>query len=411
MSVIKYICANRKVWIAGLIIFVSVYSCIEVFYPVLDNKTGLLVVDALITNESRSYDVYIYRSTSSLKNKTSYVKGAYVSIYDNSGKENMLKEITTGHYITDSKTFIGESGKKYILYIRTSGGEEYLSDTCTMYGTSTIDHIYFRKNQKYSENGIDEVSGLSFYVDGQVASTGNSYLRWDFNEDWKILVQYPALYIYNGGSSFTENAAKNIVCWKKAKSTDIIIHSFQDNGTAVVKDKEIGFFIPEQTDRFNVRYSIFVNQYAISREEYEYWNKLKQTNDETGGIFERQPFSISGNIRNTRNSREAVLGYFQVASVCSQRLYVNPNDVSKLGLPLFQNTCGVKVYQLGDMGESGLFQTIPEIYDYITRHDSVLVAPFYKDDIGELLGLFVSSHVCTDCALSGDPRKPDFWIE
>jgi hypothetical protein len=410
MSVFTGMYSNKKVWLSGLIIFVSVYSCVEVFYPELDNKAGLMVVDALITNESRSYDVFIYRSVSSLSSKTTYVKGAYVSVFDNSGKENKLKEVSTGHYITDNKTFFGEAGKKYILYIRTSGGDEYLSDTCTMYGNSTIDQVYFRKNQKYSENGIDQVSGVSFYVDGQVSSTDNCFLRWDFNEDWKILVQYPSLFVYNGGSSFTENAAKNIVCWKKAKSTDIIIHSFQDNGIAVVKNKEIGFFIPEQSDRFNVRYSILVNQYAISLKEYEYWNKLKETNEETGGIFERQPFSISGNIRNIRNSREAVLGYFQVATVSSKRLYVNPNDVSILGLPLFQNVCGAKVYQLGDMGETEIFRTIPEIYDYITRHDSVLVTPFYND-FGVLRGMVVSSHVCTDCGLSGDPKKPDFWIE
>jgi hypothetical protein len=393
-----------------IIVIVSVYSCVETFFPELVNKAGFLVVDAVITNESRSYDVYLTRSVSTLNSKVIVVKGAYVSVTDNSGKEFILQEVSAGHYITDSKKFLGEIGKKYFLYIKTSGGDEYRSDTCTMYGISTIDQIYYKRNTKYSENGIDESTGISIYIDGTVSDKNDCFLRWDFNEVWETEVPYPPEYAFSGTNIFTPVAEKNKYCWKNARSKDILIHSFQEQQNPVVKNKEIGFFITNQSDRFNVKYSVLVNQYTISRIEFEFWNKLKETNEEAGGIFEKQPYSISGNIKNLKNPEEVVLGYFQVESVYSKRLYIGPYEIGSLKLPLYPSTCELRTYKIGDTVETGRIRTLSEIYSYISRRDSVLVSPYYND-YGVITGMITTSRSCADCSVSGDPKKPGFWTK
>jgi hypothetical protein len=251
MSIFKIIYSYKKSWLTLLMIFISVCSCVDVFYPQLENKAGLLIIDALITDESRSYDVYISRTVSARTTNTTMVKGAAVKIYDDSGNQNSLQEIAAGHYITDSKKFIGVVGKKYVLYIKTSDGSEYRSDTCKMYGTSSIDQVYFRKTKKFAENGTDELTGISFFIDGHITSKENCYLRWDFNEDWKIVVPYAPEYVFSAPNTFTPVPEKNKFCWKKAKSSDILIHSFQDQGDLVVREQEVGFRIPSQSDRFN----------------------------------------------------------------------------------------------------------------------------------------------------------------
>jgi len=410
MSIFKHICSYKKSWLTLLVIFISVYSCVDVFYPQLDNKSGLLVIDALITDESRAYDVYISRSVSALTTKTTMVKGATVKIYDDSGNQNSLQEIATGHYITDSKKFTGVVGKKYVLYIKTSDGSEYRSDTCKMYGTSSIDQVYFRKTIKIAENGTDELTGISFFIDGHVTNKEDCYLRWDYNEDWKIVVPFVPEFSFSAPSTFTAIPEKNKVCWKKAKSTDILVHSFQDQGDPIVREQEVGFIIPNQSDRFNERYSILVNQYAISRKEYDFWNLLKQTNEEVGSIFERQPYSLSGNIKNISDPKEAVLGYFQVASISSKRLYIDAYQIGRLFIPLPPETCELKAYLIGDIVDIGRLTSLSAIYGYIISRDSILVRPSYND-FGVLNGMIASAHRCTDCAVSGDPKKPGFWIE
>jgi hypothetical protein len=401
---------HKRNWVTILVISLTVYSCIETFFPELENSTGMLVVDALITDQSRSYDVYLSRSVSSLSSKITMVKSAIVKISDNSGNVFVLKESGSGHYITDSKIFRGEAGKKYVLYIRTNNGEEFQSDTCTMPGVSKIDQVSFKKNVKFSEDGKTEMEGISFYADGSVTDKENCFVRWDYNETWKIAVPYFPEFSFILPNVFTPVPEKNKYCWKYANSSSILVHSFQDQATPVVKEKEIAFFVPNESDRFNERYSILVNQYAISQQEYDYWNRLKQTNEDPGGIFERQPYSISGNIRNLKNQKDPVLGYFQVASVSSMRFYVNYYEVLNLKLPLLFPSCDVRTIQIGDSTETGRVTTFGEIYSYITKHDSTMLRPYYND-FGILRGMIITSRKCADCSASGNPVKPSFWLD
>ena len=400
---------NRRNGLVLILILISVYSCIETFFPQLPNKTGYLVIDALITNEARSYDVYLTRSITALNSKVTYVKGAYVSITDTTGKEYLLQEISTGHYVTDLNKFKGQVGNKYILHVKT-GIDEYRSDTCKMYGTSKIDRLFIGKSSKFTENGIAEQDGMSLYLDGEVNDKNSSYLRWDFNEVWEFAASYPSMYTFSAPSTFTFIEPKNRYCWKNAKSSDIVLHSFQDQDKGVIKNKEIAFFLTNVTDRFTLRYSVLVNQYSISRKEYEFWNMLMASNQNGGGIFEKQPYSLSGNIHNLRNPDEVVLGYFQVSGIASQRIFIDPKDIINLKLMVMGNPCGTKTYIFGDPGDTGPFTSLKQINDYIIKHDSVLVVPYWNDN-GALVGMTATSKPCSDCSLTGDLNKPTFWVD
>jgi hypothetical protein len=391
-----------------LVIIVSVYSCIETFFPPLPNKTGYLVIEALITDEARSYDVYLTRSITALNSKVTYVKGATVSISESDGKEYFLQEISSGHYITDSKKFLGKVGGKYVLHIK-AGSDVYESDTCSMCGSSAIDRLYLGKSSKFFDNGASEVMGLSIYLDGSVSDISN-YVRWDFSETWKYSTAYPPYYSFTPPSTFNPITPTSLTCWKSARSTDILISSFQDQKSGLIRNKEVAFFLTNASDRFNQRYSILVNQYIISRAEYDFWNAMKASNQESGGIFEKQPYTTSGNIRNLRSPSEVVLGYFQVASIRSMRLYVDPYDLFRFRLFPMNNPCNTTTYTLGYQGDTGPLRSINSIYDYIIGHDSVIVRPYWNDN-GALVGIVGTSKACADCAVTSDPNKPAFWTD
>ena len=49
--------------------------------------------------------------------------------------------------------------------------------------------------------------------------------------------------------------------------------------------------------------------------------------------------SVPGNIHNKSNPSELVLGYFQVSAVEPKSIYITPDDIAALNLPVYQYEC------------------------------------------------------------------------
>jgi hypothetical protein len=170
-------------------------TCIDNFNPELRSLKAVLVVDALITNEHRSYEVKLSRTTPSQDSVKDMESGAEVIIKDQNGNESKLYETSAGIYKTDSLGFHGETGNTYTLYIKTPGGTEYESDPCIMYPVQQIDTIYYFKDQEFQNNGTEIHDGIRIFIDSENAGNGN-YFRWIYNEWWKFSVPTPKLYDY-----------------------------------------------------------------------------------------------------------------------------------------------------------------------------------------------------------------------
>ena len=162
-------------------------TCIDPFKPNLKGTTSLLIVDALLTNENRSYAFKLSWTTQTQNTKPVMVSGAMVTIRDKNGVSTNLTETEAGVYKTDSLTFLGETGNSYVLEIRTSEGAEYVSDTCTMYPVQPIDNIYFNKDQEFVNNGTEIQDGIRISLDSENNGDGK-YVRWLYNEWWKFSV-------------------------------------------------------------------------------------------------------------------------------------------------------------------------------------------------------------------------------
>ena len=105
----------------------------------------------------------------------------------------------------------------------------------------------------------------------------------------------------------------NEFCWKYSHSSDILIHSdviLQESSEP--EKMPLLFIASDNSDRLLIHYSILVKQHSISKEEYDFWNNIKQVNEAGDDIFGKQPYMVDGNIHNISNPDEKVLGYFQV---------------------------------------------------------------------------------------------------
>ena len=400
--------------IKSLIIFLLtglLCTCIDPYNIEFRKSETLLVVDALLTDEENSYYVRLSRTNTIQSEDPSMVSGASVRINEIDGISVFLQETAPGIYKTDSLTFKGRIGNSYTLSIVTPEGNEYESEACLMYPGDQIEKIYYDKDQEILNNGTEIKEGIRIFIDSE--TNGDSrFVRWMYNESWKILVPDPKKYDYLNDSTIIEAPVRQL-CWGSNTSDEIIIQSAAAGSLNKIEKKPILFIDSENSNRFLIRYSIEVKQLSLSQKEFGFWDQMKQINDAGGDIFDKQPFPVTGNIRNISNPDEPVLGYFQVSAVNKKRIYINRDEITNLEIPIYMYDCSRIVLGPDDYPPPltpGGGVTFDKIYRMYVGPVYSFIEPFY-DQIGELKKLVFAKHECADCTRTGDLKKPDFWTD
>jgi len=403
-----------------LLVFMGLYSCLQPFNATVgDTASSLLVVDGLISNSNTVHTVKLTRSVANIDEDVIPVTNALVVIEDDFGERVVLKDMDNGIYETDTLNFQGVPGRTYTLYIRTNLGEEYRSTPCLMKPSSHIDSVFITPGNDYSTETDRQYNGIGVYVSGNVDSDEIKYLRWTYKEDWKFGVPFGSNQIPTPDGEW-EYIKANSECWKSSVSTNILLYSFNNQTGKSIIGKELYFLNSQTSDRLVRRYSTLIEQYSISKEEYEFWRKLEQSASGVGNIFGEQPFSITGNIKNINKPDEDVLGYFQVVGYTSERIYIGHSDIYDFRLPRinFFNYCEVDSFILSELNKLALengttpFKNMYDIYDrfVLNRAYNYELAYPVTDETGMItLGLGLTMRECADCSLSGDTKKPDFW--
>lgn len=390
-----------------LLAVVSFTSCLEPYEINIEDYEDLLVVDALITDELKNHKVILSRSTSTLNQTPKRESGALVIITDEEGYEEVLTEIEPGVYETDMRQFLAHEGVSYVLSIQTVTGEKYTSKPCLIQPKTVIEDIHYLPGKDWNEDQSQEFQGLRVLVDG--TAQGVNYVRWMYEETWMFKVPYPTQVEYDYDELRWQYISPiNVLCWKDSKSNSILIHSSAEQRNAEFFDKQVCFIPTSISDKLTVRYSILVKQLSISKDEYEFWKKLKFTTEDSGDPFGIQPYSIIGNIRNVINKNEPVLGYFQTASVVSKRIYINRDQIEKLNLPImeFNYGCQLNNFYLKDSD----YGSALDMYEGLVLNGSFsLFDAIYEQGSIEPAGLMLSSPRCSDCTKTGTLLKPDFW--
>ncbi len=408
----------KKIFPIFCILLLALTSCIDPYILNLDEYESLLVVDGMITDEPVSYKIKLSRTFQNEEALLVAVSNAEVSVQDESGNITVFQEKDPGIYRSDSAYFTGRVGGIYTLLIKTDDLLEYESDPCLMTGVPEIDSIYFAYDRELINNGTEEEEGIRIYLDASNKNEVCKYFRWEFDEVWKFQTPYPVAYKYLGGGKIESILVENHTCWKYRQSNDVIIHSTELQKTGQVSRQALRFIASNKSDRLRKQYSIHVKQYSLSKNEYEFWNNLKQVSESGGDIFEKQPFSVIGNIHCINRENEKVLGYFQVSAIKKMRKYITYGQLVDLDIPFYKYPCSSIEYGPYDLyGPSLPYPVPPEIYDAVYRRFINLGYVFIRpDDMigpgGLILNTFVfATKECSDCSLTGSPDKPDFWID
>lgn len=388
-----------------LIIFllgISLTTCIDPFYLELDDYESILVVEGMVTNELAPNTIQLSRTFQNDTTAPVLLSHAEVSVSDALGVITVFNEHEPGIYKSDPSQFTGRVGGTYTLHIKTEEGLEYASDPCTMTEVPDIDNIYYEPDSEFYDNGTVEEPGLRIYLDAENNVETSQFLRWEFEEVWKFRVPYPIFHEDLGYREYKTQHVENNICWRYERSKQILIHSAEEQSSGLIRRKPIHFVAPGRSDRLLKQYSIRVNQYSLSQEEFSYWEQLKELTESEGDVFEKQPFPILGNISCINREHEKVLGYFQVSAVNYQRMYITQSQLSELDFPVYEYPCERIIKYSWRFTE----RTYQELL-----YDGYVLFWVQEDDFGYPISFQFTSPECADCSLTGKPEQPDFWVD
>ncbi|MBL4664166.1 MAG: DUF4249 family protein, partial [Flavobacteriaceae bacterium] len=154
------------------------------------------------------------------------------------------------------------------------------------------------------------------------------------------------------------------------------------------------------------RYSILVRQFVHSSEAYDYFDTLSGFSNE-GSLFSQiQSGFVSGNIKAEGNNSEIVIGFFEVTSVDSKRIFFNYEEFyPDAPLPPYIVNCvRTAPSQFNELG--------PGCGPLISRIRANKIV-YRKMNDGTVEGdpYIMVPLECGHCTALGTPEVPEFWID
>lgn len=451
---------NSLGYISILFIMLLLCACVEPFEasPNLFSDSGIegaLVVEANLINVVQTQMVLLSRIQKVERDSTVNVEedrlfntntpvliknglspatesGAVVEIRDDNGQVYSFQESDAGTYASVS-TFAAMPNTAYQLYVRTSDGKEYTSTEMTLPETSTIESVYAERMT--SGSGAD---GVGIFVDASYPSNGSKRFRYAFEETYKIIApqwtpyefeiireeqqvvtneQGEVIEVLYPDARLVPRSREEQVCYRTDPSKEeVLLNASTLSGTSA--QRTLVHFVGVDNPIISHRYSILVKQWSVAGEAFEFYERLLAFSQSESLFSQVQPGSLEGNMAEV-DGNAPVIGYFDVSSEVSQRLFFNYGDFFP-GAPLPPYFGGFNCSEvdyiaprLGNPERDGPPALgCPE--PLIPRIKMGLVEYFGDNSAppGQCEGPYlVVPTICGDCNVIGSNIKPDFWID
>ncbi len=384
----------------------TAFGCIEEIGFETESLESALVVEATITNENKFQEVLLSRTYKFEDDGPSGESGAQVTIESDMGNFQFT-ENENGTYVS-TQSFAAEEGVDYTLKIRTQDGRSYISNPTQQTAVSEIESVY--ATRETTDIGVD---GMSVFIDTFDPTGSSLYYRYEYEETYKIIAPKwttSDLIVTNEANCDVEvvnRTQEEQTCYGKENS--VLINVATTSGFS--EDRLVRHrvrFLDSDDPKIARRYSLLVKQYVQSLEAYSYYKTLKDFSGNGSLFSQTQPGFFSGNISSEVNPDEKVLGFFDVSTVSSKRVFFNYEDYYP-GEPLppyFRNCIEFAPDQYTiDPNICGLLIT------ELLRNRIKYFAVNNNPPSGQQGPYLVVIRACGDCTALGSNVVPDFWEE
>jgi len=378
----------KLVLLSGL----CITSCITPYQPDIPAEAvNKYVVFGLVTDNNEYQTVSISMASPVSDPQYIPVSGCAVRISDDKRNQFTMQESPSepGVYRVHIDNQYLTPGKSFKIDIITPDGSAIESDFDRMPICPEVGEVYYEIEEIISELTGETDRGIRFYTDLDAGDIQSRFFKWDVTETWEYQVDYPREWYYDGTVHhiFPPDYSRK-VCWSTAGIKEIYTLSTSNLDANRYTRFPLNF-VSSKTSRLIYGYSLLIDQSALSEEAYSYWDQMRINSTGLGGLYEKQPLSIAGNLHNTEDPDVEVLGFFGASSVKSKRIFVS-------------NVHGLVIEFVGYCTPVPLKYGFSELspFDY----------PAWLMGDEDTYYKILLSNDCVDCLYYGGTNiKPDFW--
>jgi hypothetical protein len=372
----------RVTWMMACL---SVFACVEPYAPpAVANAPHLLVVDGFFNAADGTVKVKLSRTIAlSADGPAPKETNAMVTLEDETGADYLLYEVLPGEYLAEGVS--ANTDTRYRLHVITDN-QDYYSDFVSVTVTPAIESLELNPKS----------DGLEIQLSTHDQEENSKYYRWTFSETYEYFVAYSSSWLIENNEARIRTTAESIYrCWRTDVAHNILIGS----STAFSEDRITDFVVtkvPRGSMKLLKRYSIQVQQQALTPDGYAYWQGLYRTTENVGGLFDPLPGQVSGNFYNQSRPAEIVVGFFSASYVTQKRIFVTGDDLPEDYSSFYPGFCPLDTILIEDVPKAGT--------------GTLLYSALYPPSGTEIIGFTVSDISCLDCRYYGGvTTKPDFW--
>ena len=379
--------ANKFYIILSLVLLCV--SCVEPFEPVLEESHEVLVISGMVTDRPGPHKVTVSLSSNYKQPVFQGVDFCIVAVVNQDGDMVHYSNTGEGVYVADLPDSFLEVGDAASLQVITQDYQVYLSSYDTILACPELDSVYYELGYQETPDPEFTRPGIQFYLDMSGKSTDSRNIIWQADETWEYWASlYGTHILRDWGNSEAFKTGPIFKCWKQAPLDYVYIGSTRSLSANELSRLPLNF-VSNETDRLSVSYSLHVKQQSLSSQAYDYWRRMNDQSVESGGMYEKQPASVAGNIYNVGDPEEVVLGCFYATQLREQRLFVHNNNLFEFNVPHIK----CEYQPMSSIGVLG-----PELF------------PVYIYNPGNFQPSFWGPEECFDCRVQGGTTKePEYW--
>ncbi|MCV9926685.1 DUF4249 domain-containing protein [Flavobacterium sp. LS1R49] len=371
-------------------------SCTDTYALQTNTYEEAIVVEATLTNELKKQEIKITKTARFEDEGVTVEKGANVIVKDDQGNEYNFTE-QSGIYVSQTEFNVVPS-RAYYLEIVTKDGKIYKSSNETLTTETPITSIV--PTVVSNKQGM----GVQINVNSYDPNNTSKYYRYEYEETYKIVAPRWSTFkaVVSGPRSvdLIQNSTDTKTCYSTKKSTDIMLFN-----TSNLTEDRVNYpirFIEQNDYIISHRYSILVKQYVENLAAYTFHKTMKEISSSSSVLSPKQPGIISSNIKCISNTDEKVIGYFDVTTVSSRRIFFNYTDFFPYTPdPAYINQCDDIPFKFCFDGEDCEGETM--LYKITNK------AITYVSGGGSSYTMVDS--VCGDCTMFSANIVPSFWVE
>lgn len=312
---------NKIIYLILPLILLS--ACIKTYTPKIDADSASKIVVSGKLNSKEGYQ-YIKLSKSLPLNEQNYqpFSNCNISIWDADGTEFKMHEYKEGEYriyMSQSQLVIG---KAYHIRIITPDGDELISKPDNMADVAPIKIPVFELDSIFNGAYYNYTKGLQFYIDIEGNENQSSYYLFELDATYEHRAKYAREYYYDGRVNHIYPPDSSLFyCWTTYRVPEVITLTTENLAENKFNRHKL-HFVSYKSEYLTYGYSLLVRQVGLSREAYQYWERMRLNNNQNASLYSKQPVDTQGNITNLTHPEKEVLGFFSASAVSETRIFV-----------------------------------------------------------------------------------------